>query len=177
MTPAEQETLERLQARIAELEEKLLIENNLVEENKQCLDWVRKRDAENATLRADVERYALTITDYQDSIVNYRKRIAELEAAGIAATKHGIALEQALHFYAEPENYFGIGIFADPPCGEFADDFEELSGEWGHPDGGSWVKPGKRARAVLYPKKEESEMTPEENVFNSPHLERKLEHD
>lgn len=55
-------------------------------------------------------------------------------------------LREALAFYADPETYFAIAFMADPPCGEFADDFEELDGALGHPDGGAWTKPGKRAR-------------------------------
>jgi len=58
-------------------------------------------------------------------------------------------LVEALEFYADPETYFAISFLYDPPCGEFADDFEELSGELGHPDGSEWTKPGKRARAAL----------------------------
>lgn len=49
--------------------------------------------------------------------------------------------EAALGFYADPETYFAIGFFPDPPCGEFMDDFEETK------DLGA--KPGKRARAAL----------------------------
>ena len=50
-------------------------------------------------------------------------------------------LEKALIFYGDPETYFAIGFFPDPPCGEFMEDFED----WG--DHGN--KPGKRARAAL----------------------------
>lgn len=58
---------------------------------------------------------------------------------------------EALAFYADPDTYFAIAFLPDPPCGDFAEDFEELEGEWGHPDGGTWVKPGKRARETLRP--------------------------
>ena len=58
-------------------------------------------------------------------------------------------LREALEFYADPETYFGVAFMADRPCGDFVEDFEELTGELGHPDGGSWEKPGKRARAAL----------------------------
>lgn len=50
-------------------------------------------------------------------------------------------LKLALCFYADPETYFAIGFFPDPPCGEFIDDFEE----W--PQGSP--KPGKKAREAL----------------------------
>ena len=62
-----------------------------------------------------------------------RQRIALLEA--LVRRQH-----EALAFYADPEIYFAIGFFPDPPAGEFMDDFGET--ELG-------VKPGKRARAVL----------------------------
>lgn len=58
-------------------------------------------------------------------------------------------LRGTLEFYADPETYFAIGFFPDHPCGEFDEDFEELSGDLGHPDGTPWVKPGKRARQAL----------------------------
>jgi hypothetical protein len=67
--------------------------------------------------------------------------------------------ERVLEFYADPETYFAIAFAADPPCGDFADDFEELEGELGHPDGGAWIKPGKRARAYLDAHQRESEGT------------------
>lgn len=50
-------------------------------------------------------------------------------------------LERALIFYANPETYFAIGFFPDPPCGDFMVDFE-ICGDHGN-------KPGKLARAVL----------------------------
>ncbi len=49
-------------------------------------------------------------------------------------------LRKALEFYADPETYFAIGFFPDPPNGEFMDDFSET--ELGY-------KPGKRARIAL----------------------------
>jgi hypothetical protein len=50
-------------------------------------------------------------------------------------------LRKALEFYANPETYFAIGFFPDPPNGEFMDDFSD-TGELG-------MKPGKRARVAL----------------------------
>ncbi|NIT77287.1 MAG: hypothetical protein GWN58_22810 [Anaerolineae bacterium] len=55
-------------------------------------------------------------------------------------SKAALNLQQALSFYADPETYFAIGFFPDPPNGEFMDDFSET--ELG-------VKPGKRARIAL----------------------------
>jgi hypothetical protein len=55
-------------------------------------------------------------------------------------------LRAALEFYADPDTYFAIGIFADPPCGEFIDDFSEH----GHPEYPAGdMRPGKRAREAL----------------------------
>jgi len=49
-------------------------------------------------------------------------------------------LIEALEFYADPETYFAIGFFPDPPCGAFVDDFEYLEDN---------IKPGKKARDTL----------------------------
>jgi hypothetical protein len=46
-------------------------------------------------------------------------------------------LVKALEFYADPDTYYAIGFFPDPPCGDFIEDFDELR------------KPGARARKVL----------------------------
>ncbi len=53
---------------------------------------------------------------------------------------------EALRFYADPDTYFAIGFFPDPPNGEFMDDFEETH---------LGAKPGKRARAALKALEEE----------------------
>ena len=49
---------------------------------------------------------------------------------------------EALLFYADPDNYFAIAFAADPPCGEFVDDFE-------YSEKYEREMPGKRARKVL----------------------------
>jgi hypothetical protein len=54
--------------------------------------------------------------------------------------KERLILVRALLFYADPETYFAIGFFPDPPCGEFMRDF-------GKTDYGR--KPGERARRTL----------------------------
>ncbi len=76
-------------------------------------------------------------------------RHAALSATPAEALERARAVREALEFYADPETYFAIGFFPNPPNGDFMDDFEELEGELGHPDGSTWVKPGKRARAAL----------------------------
>lgn len=39
-------------------------------------------------------------------------------------------LKVALSFYADPEEYFAVGILGDRPCGAFADDYGEWAPEW-----------------------------------------------
>jgi len=46
-----------------------------------------------------------------------------------------------LAFYADPETYFAIGVFPDPPCGDFINDYSDT------PALGQ--KPGKTARNAL----------------------------
>lgn len=53
--------------------------------------------------------------------------------------------QEALSFYAEPDTYHAIGFFADPPCGEFDDDFSEGHGDPNY----DRPMPGKRARIAL----------------------------
>jgi cell division septum initiation protein DivIVA len=99
----------------------------------------------------------------QDEIDRLKARIGELEqqlgecSGGFDTSTKMIAsleaerdrLRGALEFYADPETYFGVAFMADRPCGDFVEDFEKLTGDLGHPDGGAWEKPGKRARAAL----------------------------
>jgi hypothetical protein len=44
---------------------------------------------------------------------------------------------KALEFYANPDTYFAIGFFPDPPCGDFINDFDKTK------------KPGALARKTL----------------------------
>jgi hypothetical protein len=39
-------------------------------------------------------------------------------------------LEDALAFYADPESYFAIAFWFDPPCGGFRDDFSDVENEF-----------------------------------------------
>jgi len=55
--------------------------------------------------------------------------------------KENERLIETLLFYADPETYFAIGFFPDPPCGDFIRDFSETIA--------LGRKPGKRAREVL----------------------------
>lgn len=64
--------------------------------------------------------------------------LAEVDELAARAERY----REALEFYADPETYFAIGFFPDPPCGEFMDDFEDVGPQLGS-------KPGKRARRAL----------------------------
>lgn len=94
--------------------------------------------AEAAEVRVDELEDMLPKTYSMNLAMNFQK-----------AERRAEALAGALEFYADPNTYIAIGFLPDPPCGDFMDDFEELEGELGHPDGGTWTKPGKRARAAL----------------------------
>jgi hypothetical protein len=59
--------------------------------------------------------------------------------------KRLLRAEEALSFYADPENYHAISFLLDRPCGGFADDFSE---DHGHADY-ERPMPGKLAREVL----------------------------
>ena len=61
-----------------------------------------------------------------------------------------IKLVEALTFYADPETYFAVSVFGDPPCGAFASDIGTLEYLDDH---GNVVdtehRPGEYARTVL----------------------------
>lgn len=54
-------------------------------------------------------------------------------------------LTDAVEFYANPETYHAISFLADPPCGDFADDFSEDHGDPFY----DRAMPGKLAREAL----------------------------
>lgn len=54
--------------------------------------------------------------------------------------------KEVLEFYGDPMTYFAIGIFPDPPCGEFINDYSEAVRE---ADGVIGHFPGAKARAML----------------------------
>jgi len=54
-------------------------------------------------------------------------------------------LQEALKFYADPENYHAVSFTFDPPCGGFAHDFSDAHG---HPDYDRPM-PGNCAREAL----------------------------
>ncbi|SRR6266851_2871119 len=64
----------------------------------------------------------------------------------LEARQHIAKYREALRFYAVPETYIAIGIFPDPPCGEFINDYGEA---YRAADGNTVVVPGEKARAAL----------------------------
>jgi hypothetical protein len=90
-----------------------------------------------------------------------------------AAYQHIAALEEerdrlatALAFYADPDTYFAMTIFADAPAGAFMEDFDEEHGsDYDRP------MPGKCARAALEAERDRlaaqlSEKTPENQAID-----------
>ena len=69
---------------------------------------------------------------------------------------------KVLSFYADPETYFAIGFFPDPPCGEFVDDFDE---DYKHDDM-SGPRPGKRAREMMVELGKECESVLDDNLWS-----------
>jgi len=67
-----------------------------------------------------------------DALVGGEERLARYQAA--------------LEFYADPETYFALMIVADPPCGDFANDFTDV---WWEPAQDHKPMPGARAREAL----------------------------
>ena len=63
-------------------------------------------------------------------------------------------LREALEFYADPDTWFAVALFPDPPCGEIVNDIGTTEGWEEMP----YERPGKRARAALAP-----EATPNAN--------------
>jgi hypothetical protein len=51
-------------------------------------------------------------------------------------------LHAALEFYASPDTWYAVLLFADPPCGEIANDYSMIEEE-------GCERPGARARAAL----------------------------
>lgn len=72
-------------------------------------------------------------------------------------------LADALRFYADPESYFGIGFFTDPPCGNFANDCNEVADATGY----VYMRPGKLARAALTAHEAEK-AGPDERICHAP---------
>jgi hypothetical protein len=73
--------------------------------------------------------------------------LTEADAAHVAELLEAArGLAEATDFYADPDTYFAIGIFPDPPCGEFMEDFSKAERE---SDGYVRDYPGKRAREAL----------------------------
>lgn len=75
----------------------------------------------------------------------YPDNICEIQSLRVGYAE----LNEALQFYADPNSYFAIGVFADRPAGEFADDFSDAD-DWPTVDFPyERPMPGARARAAL----------------------------
>jgi len=61
--------------------------------------------------------------------------------------------KEALEFYADTETYFATNLFCDPPCGDFRNDFSELTDSekeiWDDYRGKGGEYYGKTAREAL----------------------------
>jgi hypothetical protein len=65
---------------------------------------------------ADLLEWKATAGEYISISANSLNRIAN-------ALRRLATAEAALSLYADPDSYFAIAIWSDPPCGWFADDF------------------------------------------------------
>lgn len=83
-------------------------------------------------------RALLMEPDVQALIPNLTRRLL-LENARLGA---------AVSFYANPDTYFAIAFFPDPPCGEFMNDFSDAD-EWAQVGPYGRDMPGRLARAAL----------------------------
>ena len=72
--------------------------------------------------------------------VDVNKELKRLKQENKKLNKIGSKLIRCIDFYANPETYFAISFFHDPPSGGFIYDFSKTN--LGH-------KPGKRARKTL----------------------------
>lgn len=70
-----------------------------------------------------------------------------MTGVGEQTTAREAELTKALEFYADPENYFAIAFWFDPPCGAFREDFSDADHLTEEPFGRAM--PGKLARQVL----------------------------
>jgi hypothetical protein len=132
-----------LENRVADLERALAAEKAAREEagrenERHTRDWWKMLVAIAEAVDTEGDPEALAAEDF-DPWEALRKVKADAEAlrrASESAERREKELREALEFYADPETYFAVGFFPDPPCGEFMDDFDGQ-------------RPGKRARAAL----------------------------
>jgi len=101
-------------------------------------------DVKQALLNLMEDQQMLKENEKSKAICEHCKKVVvtTMKKTNYMRTKHKLfsiifKLIDALEFYADPDTYFAIGFFPDPPCGEFIEDFDEHK------------KPGARARKVL----------------------------
>lgn len=117
------------------------IRDDAVRELQTLLDgWLAK----HAPRPGYIEDSSIVITEIPNIEEDDRTEDPSSEVVDAPQAEVG-RLREALAFYADPETYHSINFANDPPCGEFADDFDE---HYGRPDyEGPW--PGRRAREAL----------------------------
>lgn len=105
-----------------------------------------------AALVAEVEALRETVASLRDErdgcgveLINAEENYEEAQAENAVLRGENQRLREALTFYADPETYDAIMFIADPPCGEFADDFSEDHGDPYY----NRAMPGKHAREAL----------------------------
>lgn len=92
---------------------------------------------------------------YQEGYEAGLARGAELRGAAIRADERAKMqpLIEALEFYADPATYHALSVWADPPCGDFVNDYSEDHGD----DFYDRPMPGKTAREALAQQPENEE--------------------
>jgi hypothetical protein len=112
-----------------------------------------ERDAARAEVAATKEKLTAMYRSFEGHVYVKNEEYAALcdekrtaHADALAARGEVERLREALAFYADPDSYFAISMFSDPPCGEFAEDYSEAERE---SDGCVKFYPGKRARDAL----------------------------
>jgi len=103
---------------------------------------LRERSRAIGTLDAWAD-VALEWADHAQKEISRFRAAPPVEAEEVARLRAQIEqLTDALYFYADADTYFAVAFGFDPPCGDFADDFE-FNAEYGR------EMPGERARAAL----------------------------
>jgi len=110
------------------------------------LELLLTHQDDSGEIRAHIEAIEEEQDFHRDWTAFLAKQLAVVEEKLRLSSVENARLREALDFYADPDTYFAIGFFPDPPCGDFMDDFSttEYIGEF------QVKRPGKRARLALY---------------------------
>ncbi|MDO8640825.1 MAG: hypothetical protein Q7R33_04725 [Nitrosarchaeum sp.] len=84
--------------------------------------------------------------DWKHCLIHLNPKTREMHSDGDHSVRTWIEdriklnqkIVETLAYYADPETYFAIGFASDPPCGDFINDFDDVT-----------RKPGLKARTVL----------------------------